>query len=297
MPVPTVQLPSGQTVHLGRIIPTQAFDWGPFRIRDYPDGTRTATLRLGAYYDIAQDTAPPPDSTNWRNAPGVSASLTQMYKNDQLGDCVIASKYHSVGLWTANETGTAVLGTDAEVVAAYHSICGPGDNGCNIGTVLDAMKVGKLKFNGVVHLIDDYVAVDNTNKNLVQVAIEIFATGPLGIDLPFAWTSGGDGSVWDVTNTSVGGGHDVPMIDYDQKGVWISTWGGTRLITWPAFMSKKWITEADIMLSPDWYSKGNVAPNGISADRLKADLALIASGTIPSIDPPTPPIIDWNAQI
>jgi hypothetical protein len=284
-----VLLGSGQTVKLGAVLPVRAFDYGRLRVKQYADGRQKVSLRLGAYYDTAHDAAPPPASTSWRAKAG--DSLKRMYLNDTYGDCVIAGKYHCVGVWTANESGTAAQGTDQEVLSAYHTICGPGDNGCVITDVLDAFKKTGLKFNGVTHLIDDYVSVDWTNKNLVQVAIELFGCITYGVDLPSAWTSGGDGSTWDVTNTRSVGGHDIPGIDYDSNGVWIATWGGTRLMTWAAETSKRYVTECECALSPDWYANGNLAPNGIDVASLRADLVKLGQGVIPDIQPP--PSLDW----
>jgi hypothetical protein len=290
MSLPPITLPNGQQVKLGRIPPVIAFDYGGLRVRQYADGHQKVTLRFGNYLDPAQVQAPLPDSTNWRAKAG--ESLKHMYLNDQYGDCVIAGKYHSVGIWTGNDSDQIVTGTDSEVLAAYHAICGPGDNGCIITDVLDAFRDRGLKFQGVTHKIDDYVSIDWTNKELVKAALQVFGTITLGIDLPSAWTSGGDGSTWDVTNSGSVGGHDVPAIDYDAKGVYISTWGGTRLMTWAAFLSKRWIGEADVPLSPDWYGKDNLAPNGIDAARLKDDLAKLGQGVIPTIDPP--PLLEWG---
>ncbi len=292
MTVATTTLATGQTVKLGRIPPSVAFNYGPFRIRDYPNGNRTVTLRLEAYHDTTQVTATLPDSTNRREK--ALESLRRMYVNDRLGDCVIASKYHSVGLWTGNDSDAVAVGTDQEVVTQYHRICGPGDNGCNIGDVMDAFRRDGLPFSGVVHKIDDFISVDWTNKLMVQTAIYLFGSGPLGINLPAAWEGGSDGGVWDVNNSGIVGGHDVPMIDYDARGVWISTWGGTRLITWAAFTSKRWIDECDIALAPDWYGNDQIAPNGINAAKLRDDLAMMKSGQIPPIDVPPPPVLDWT---
>lgn len=290
MAVATVQLTNGQTVKLGRNRPKLAFDYGNFRVREYDDGHRVVTLRLAAYFDPAQATALP-DSTNRREK--ATASLKRMYKNDQYGDCVIASAYHQTGLWSGADTGNVVLGTDEEVVSAYHRICGPGDNGCNIGDVLNARKNQGLSFNGAVHKIDDFVSIDHTNKDLVKAAIFLLGSGPIGINLPDEWRRSGDGGTWDVTNSGIVGGHDVPAVDYEQSGVNIATWAGLRVITWPAFMSKRWIDEFDIVLSPDWYNDDQLAPNGINVTKLKEDLAMLANGQIPPIDVPPPPLIDF----
>jgi len=120
----------------------------------------------------------------------------------------------------------------------------------------------------------------------------LFGTVKLGIDLPGAWENTSNNGTWDVTNSRTVGGHDVPGIGQNPQGVPISTWGGIRTITWPAFTSRNYIQECYAPLSPDWYSNGNVAPNGIDAVTLKADLTAIASGQIPSVGPPAVPL-DW----
>jgi hypothetical protein len=33
-------------------------------------------------------------------------SIKRVYGNDRLGDCVIAGKYHAVGVWSGSKTGT-----------------------------------------------------------------------------------------------------------------------------------------------------------------------------------------------
>lgn len=292
MTVPTLTAPSGQTVRLGRIRPKAMFDYGPFRVIVKPDDSKTVVPRLSAFYNRADDAAPPPASVDWFAK--ALPSIGQMYGNDQYGDCVIASAMHLVGLWTANDSdgGGCAVGTTQEAVSTYRKLCGPGDNGCNIADVLDATKAGGITVGGKVHRIDDYVAVDWTNKNLVQVAIELFGGLKLGVNLPSAWGGGRDGDTWDVTNSGIVGGHDIPAGAYAATGVTIATWAGRRLVTWPAFLSRRWFEEAYAVLSPDWYNADNLAPNGINVDGLKAAIQAIKDGQVPDV--PTPPsVIDW----
>ena len=251
---------------------------------------RPKAVHLGQYLDFQKlKDNPPPDSFDW--TPKALTAIKRMYLNDQEGDCVIASKYHQLGVWSANESGAdaTILASDQEVQSAYHGICGPGDNGCNITDVLDVFKARGLTASGKVYKIDDYIAIDWTNKLEVIAATLLFGGGCLGINLPAAWTQGGDGSVWDVTNSRIVGGHDVPFVGYNAQGATILTWGGTRLITWPAFLSRNWLEEAYALLSPNWYAVASKSPYGIAADDLKADLAKLGGGTIPPLGPPTPP--------
>lgn len=268
-----IPLPDGGLVKLGRIRPK----------------ARPQALRFASFFDPDMMVTPPPAVVDY--AAKAMASIAHMYKNDQFGDCVIASVGHVHGVWTGNDTGTPIIATDAEIVSAYHTICGVGDNGCNISEVLDYRKATGIKLGGTVHKIDGYVAVDWANKLEVQVALYLFGALTLGINLPSAWAN--NQTTWDVTNTQIVGGHDVPVVGYSESGATIATWGGTRLITWPAFTSHKWLEECYAVLAPDWYGNDQLAPCGVDVAGLKSALAALGNGTIPPITPPTV-ITDWG---
>lgn len=214
------------------------------------------------------------------------AALSHMYMNDTYGCCVISDAYHSVGVWSGNDTGTPIIGTDREVYQMYQTICGPGDRGCVITDVLDYRRDHGLPFQGKVHRIDGYVSIDWTNIEEVKTAIYLLPCMPLGINLPKDWTTK---RVWDVTNSQIVGGHDVPTVGYDGDGVYIASWGRVYLITWQAFLQRKWLEECYAVLSPDWYNDDRLAPNGVDVATLRADLAKLGQGIIPPIPDPNPP--------
>lgn len=243
-----------------------------------------ACLKLEPY--INQNVELPP-SINRRDK--AAQSTARMYLNDEYGDCVIAGKGHWLGVVSSNDSDSPgiVMCTDQEILSQYHSICGPGDNGCNITDVLDVMRSAGFIASGQRHKIDGYVSVDWTNQQVVKAALVLFGGLVLGINLPKAWTSN---AVWDVTNTQIVGGHDVTAIDYDDSGVYISSWGRIYRITWPAFQSRQWIEECYALLGPDWYGNDQVnSTTGLATAVLRDDLAKIANGVIPDIGPPTPP--------
>lgn len=243
-------------------------------------------LKLGEYLDPGKAAALPA-STNWRAKAG--ASLSRMYLNDREGDCVIASKAHALGLWSANDSDAAgvVLATDQEIQQQYTGICGPGDNGCVITDVLDVMRSKGFLAGGKLYPLDAYAAVDWTNKDEVRAAIALFGATCIGINLPQAWTSA---AVWDVTNTRVVGGHDVAPIDYDDSGVYVASWGRVYRMTWAAFTSRTWVEEFYVMLAPQWYNADGLAPSGLDVATLRADLDKLSKGVIPDVGPPvTPP--------
>jgi len=242
-------------------------------------------VRLARHLSPGRMTAPPPDAVDY--AARAMESLGRAYLNDREGDCVIAGKAHAVGVWTGNDSdsGGVAVGTDAEVHAQYQAWCGPGDNGCVITDVLDRMKGEGLTLGGRAHRIDGYVAVDWTNRQEVQVALYLFGALTLGVNLPNAWT-GSD--VWDVTTSPVVGGHDVTAVGYDARGVRVASWGRLYTITWAAMLSRTWVEECYALLSPDWYGSDRLAPCGLDAATLAADLAAVGGGQVPDVGPPAP---------
>ncbi len=267
----------GQTRHLGRIRPK----------------SRPQVLAFAHYFDASLLTTPPPAVVDY--SAKAMASLSRMYRNDVEGDCVIAGKLHQLGLWSGNDadSGGIVLATDAEAHAQYVGICGPGDRGCSITAVLNYQKANGLVAGGKAYKIDGYVSVDWRNKLEVQVALYLFGSLSFGVNLPQAWADSPEGGLWDVTNTQIVGGHDVSAVGYNATGVVIATWGGLRTITWAAMASSRWLEECYAVLAPLWYGSDKVAPCGVNAAKLAADLQLLGGGTIPPIDPepiPVPPV-------
>lgn len=272
MAVPTFILPDGQRRALGRIRPK----------------SRPLALRLSTYHNPAA--TPPPAVVDY-SAKALPA-IARVYLNDTYGDCVIAGKMHQLGIWSGNDSdsGGLVTATDQEVEQQYVGICGPGDQGCVITDVLDYFQKQGLQAGGKTYTIDGYVAVDWQNQLEVQVALYLFGSLTLGINLPGDWLNTSDGGVWQPTNSRIVGGHDVCAVGYNTLGVVICTWGGLRTITWPAFQSTRWLEECYAQLAPLWYNDDRLAPCGIDADTLQADLTKLGSGTIPPIDPtPAPP--------
>ncbi len=260
------QLP--QQVRLGRIRPV----------------ARPVALKFGEFLDESKALAALPASINRRDKAAVA--LARMYLNDKYGCCVISGKMHNLGLWSGADDAAVVMATDQEVYSQYQSICGRGDNGCVITHVLDVMRSKGLTAGGVKHKIDGYVTVDNRSQIQTKAAQYFFGAGTIGINLPDAWT---EDAVWDVTNSRIVGGHDVSPIDYDEKGVYVASWGRIYLITWAAFSVTRWVEEFYAMLAPLWYGSDNLAPCGLDVTALKKALALLGGGEIPPIPEPPPP--------
>ncbi len=235
---------------------------------------------VGKLGDFIAPARAPPAAVDYSRA--AAESTKRMYCNDQKGCCVIASLYHGIGVVSAAHGPKCIVVPDSTVLALYAKWAyKPGtDSGCIISDVLAKQRdIGVPLTEGVTRS-DGFVTVDNTNKTLVQQWIWLFGGGPIGINLPTAWTAGGDGSVWDVpTNAAVVGAHDVRVVGYNVQGVIVLTWAGIRVITWRAFLKRPvgqndWgVTECYAVLHPQWYVGDNLAPNGVDIVGLRKSLA------------------------
>lgn len=278
-----------ETRGLGRAKPLANVDVGDLKLVKGTDGKVRAFPRLSKHIDYAKILkAGIPATCDWsQTSPHV---LKRMYLNDRYGICVLSSRYHQIGFMTGSDAKAPGLeGTDAECYAAYQSACGRGDNGCNMSAVNQYQQRVGLEVAGRVHKSRGSASVDHTNKELVKAAIYAGGGINIGMNLPNAWYQSADGSVWDVTNTGIVGGHEVQGYGYNEKGVLISTWGGSRTITWAAFQSSRWVDEVYVTLTPDWYGEDKLAPNGIDVAGLEAAFAAISGGNVPPLPDPVPP--------
>ncbi len=237
----------------------------------------------------------PPSSTN--NRAKADAALKQMYLNDQLGDCVIAGRYHRLGLLTGAATGKAFIATRAQILADYERIGGyspsdpNSDQGCDMTVAAN---------DGVTHGYADgskdvgWISIDPTNKSHVMLAIYLFEVGDVGVELPDEWVNpfpSGDGFTWDVAgDPDPSNGHCYEIVDYDANlGVYIETWGMGGWETWAALA--KYTCDAaggelQIHLNQDQLDKAMAkAPNGLDWATLIA--AFNAQGG--HVPVPTPP--------
>lgn len=218
MPVKTATTHQGHPRRFGRKRPVARFP----------------QLRLKNY--LTRGLPQPPQEVSYARA--AMASLSNIYDNDRLGDCVIAGMAHVVGVLTGN-AGTAYLYTDDEIIALYSAIGGyvPGDpntdQGCDEQTAL-----GYWENNGAPagsHQIAGWLAVDATNATEVRTAMWLFENLYFGMELPDAWINpipSASGFTWDVAgDPDPNNGHCVVGVGYDPRGVTIATWGMTGLLT------------------------------------------------------------------
>jgi hypothetical protein len=241
-----------------------------------------ARLAFAKYAPDLSQLPTPPESVDY-STPAI-ASLSLVYMNDSLGDCVIAGGYHLVGVWTGNATGSPFIATDDQILADYSAIGGytgdpSTDQGCNEQTALaywrDTGFADGSKLAG-------WVGLDATSSDECKAAINLFEDCLLGIELPDEWIQpfpSSSGFVWDVAgDANPNNGHCVVVVGYDSTGVQIATWGLIGTITWAAlakYCSPSSGGEIYALLDPDEVAPGALAPNGFDLACLQADLAAL----------------------
>lgn len=234
------------------------------------------TLLLASYM-TTELPAPPPafDLTSKVSAWG-------MMENQDIGDCTCAAAGHLIMEWTANAGKKMVTPTDKQIVDAYSAITGynpktgANDNG--------AVEIDVLNFwrqSGIAgHKISAYMALEPSNHNHIMDSVYIFEGCYIGVQLPVSakdqiknhqpWSVPPGGAIGDGKPGSWGG-HAVPVVAYDSRGVTVVTWGATQMMTWSFW--EAYCEEAYAILSADYLTGKKTTPQGFSLQQLQEDLA------------------------
>jgi len=239
---------------------------------------------------------PPPATCDYTKS--ASSALTEVYENDTLGDCVIAGLAHIVGVLTGNAGTKPFVYSDAQIIALYSAIGGyvPGepstDQGCDEQTALNYWENNGAPA-GSTHKIAGWLAINAADPNEFRTALWLFENVYFGIELPDAWVNpmpSSSGFVWNAAGAPVPDhGHCVAGVGYNAKGVTISTWGMTGLMT-DAAIAKYAVSAAHgelyTVVSQDGIKKATgKAPSGFDWSQLVADFDSMGG----SVSPPTPP--------
>lgn len=201
--------------------------------------------------------------------------------NDRLGDCTCAAVGHVIQTWTAN-AGTQAIISDDEVLSLYEKACGY--NPSNPSTDLGGVETDVLNYwrknPDVVggHELAAYAAVEPGNHADVQDAVWLFGAAYIGLALPLScqsqdvWTVPANGASGQAAPGSWGG-HAVPVIGYDARGLTCITWGGFKRMTWNFWDT--YCDEAYGLIGKDWIAADGNAPSGFALAALMSDLASI----------------------
>ncbi len=208
-----------------------------------------------------------------------------MMDNDQIGDCTCAAAGHLLMEWTSRAKSRMFTPSDKQVVAAYSAITGYNPaTGANDNGAVELDVLNYWRQQGIAgHKITAYVALEPSNQTHVMDAVWIFGGCYIGLALPKSaqpqtenhqpWSVPPQGPTGDGAPGSWGG-HAVPVVAYDARGVTVITWGATQLMTWGFWNT--YCDEAYAIITPDFLEKKagqTVTPDGFNLQQLQADLA------------------------
>ncbi len=204
--------------------------------------------------------------------------------NDKYGDCTCAAAGHMIQEWTAN-VGDAVTPSTDDIIAAYkHFVGNKTDNGVSMLDFLIYWRAVGIDNDTIMA----FAQLELRNSILVQDSIYLFGSCYIGVSLPdFAcgddvpdplavpWELPPQGAVGDAAPNPQKG-HCIPAVGYDQRNLYVVTWGALKVMSWPFYHA--YADEAYAVLSEDWISKTlGTAPQGLDLATLKNDLGLVTS--------------------
>lgn len=229
------------------------------------------TLRLERYTQLL----PPPPSRAYFQQ---HVKDWPMYLNDQLGDCVIAAAGHMIQQWT-QYAGKPFTPSNQDILTGYEIIGGyvPGrpdtDNGADMLTALNVWRQQGIAGRKVLAF------AGCTSGIGVRQAVSLFGNCYIGLALPL---TAQEQSGWFIDDTDPSaaapgswGGHCVPVVGYNEKGVTVVTWGGLLNASWNFL--HRYCDEAYAVLSQDWIEGGGNAPSGFNQAQLLADLGSVTA--------------------
>lgn len=251
----------------------------PYKMGKHPPKIDSRTLRFGAY--LTTQLPAPPAAVDYSKP----VKTWPMMGNDQYGDCTCAAAGHMIEEWTAN-TGQEITLPDATILQAYnHFAHGNPDAGANM---LDVLKYWRKTGMGKDKIMA-FAQLEPRNHVQLQDAVSIFGSCYIGVALPnFAvppgtdflqipWAVPGTGPVGDAAPNPANG-HCVPAVAYDQRFIYVVTWGAIKTMSWQFYDA--YADEAYAVLSPDWVNKRvGTAPNGFNMSALQQDLQAVGNAT------------------
>ena len=260
----------------------------PFRMGRKRPLARCPRFSLRNY--LMKSVSAPPPSCDYSSKAG--KALSQMYLNNQLGDCVIAGIGHVVGVLTAG-AGSQYVYSDGEILQLYEAIGGyvpdhPNtDNGCDEQTALNYWQHHGAPSG--THKIAGWLAVNGSNPSEYRTALWLFENLYFGLELPDKWVSPmptKPGFTWDVAGPpNPANGHCVVGVGYGNKGVKICTWGMLGTLTDDAIEKYATTTgsgELYTVISQDAINKATQkAPAGFDWSQLIADFDSMGGNLAP----------------
>jgi hypothetical protein len=268
--------------------PAQALDVSTFKLGKRHARHDPRVPMLTKYLPV-KSLPPPPPRVDWYS----EIAEWGVMKNDALSDCTCAAVAHVILQWTTYASPDPSEGrrlSDEDVVDLYEAVGGynPADESTDQG----AVEVDVLNYwlnEGVYgDRLAGYASLEVGNINEIKDAINWFGNVYVGLLLPVTAQTQ---TVWSVAPGGVNGpgargswgGHAVPVVGYDERGLICVTWGALRRMTyefWSAYCD-----EAYALLSTDFIKAAGTStsassPGGLSWEELQADMQALKAGYV-----------------
>jgi hypothetical protein len=249
------------------------------------DYTKVKLGKQTAHHDkrvplLSQYTATLPEPPAAKSYDSKITNLGMML-NDKLGDCTCAAVGHCIQQWTAEAQAKQEIIPDPDILKLYEIV--GHYNPDNPKSDRGAVEINVLNYwlgNPVDgNQLSAFCAIEPQNLQGVKDAVYIFGNCYIGLQMPL---SAQNQTVWTVPPggpTGQGapgswGGHAVPIVAYDARGLTCITWGEYVRMTWQFWSA--YCDEAYGLLSPDWVKAGK-CPAGFNWQQLETDMGDLKS--------------------
>jgi hypothetical protein len=242
-----------------------------------------------------------PASTSYGQAPAVQAVLDDALGNDHMGVCTIADGFKRQALRQSSAGSPVYHPPIEQVIATYARDSGytgdpSTDRGCDEVVVLShARDIGIVcSDSGVVDRIVGYMVVDPANRDLVRACASMFVGAAICAELPEQWLySAAPGATWDVPaggyKPAPENGHCYTLLDQDEQGLTITTWGRRMRQTYDALAACASSSNGGgLYVALDAQilnAAAQAAPDGLDWEALIADFNALPSAVM---EPPGP---------
>jgi hypothetical protein len=245
-----------------------------YKLGKTPARKNSASFRLRDYLSLAILPVPPVSGGHFE-----LADDGQMFGNDTIGCCTCADVGHATLLWNREADKQVNISTE-NVLALYSAVTGyNGDPSTDTGADMSDVakyhrRVGLSDESGKYHKIVAYMAVTPGNTEELKQSIYLFGACSIGWGLPLsAQEQTEEGEPWSIVNRSpIVGGHDTLAVGYDQKYIYVVTWGQLQKVTYPFFA--KFMDEGLVKLSLEMLENGK-SMEGFNATQLQKDLGAL----------------------
>jgi len=256
-----------------------------YKLGKLPARVDPRTLKLSKF--LVKKALPPLPATFDVDSAFTNFSDTNMFGNDQYGDCVIAGRAHMTLRFEDFEQSLLLPISTKDCTTEYFKETGGQDSGLDMLTSLNLWRKSGLTAADKIYTIYAYAQINKSNHDELMYSVFLLKGAYTGFNVPkSAMDQFNAGQPWTVVANDGGieGGHCVYIVGYDSTGPVCVTWGAKQHMTWEFW--DKYFDEAYAVIDnvDPWM---NPAADPLDVSALSNELNEITNTPTPT--PPTPP--------